>query len=711
MMQGHPKNKDAVLEEGRNCWRIRRASRAAFLIDSANYFEAFTEAAQRAQESIFIVGWDINSRTALLRGEKAPDDRSCELREFLNDLVRRRPTLHIYLLIWDFAMIYALDRELLPVMRFGRTHERLRFQLDDEHPAGGSHHQKIVVVDDAMAFVGGIDLTRGRWDTREHAKDNPLRVDADGRAYPPRHDIQMAVDGEAAASLGDLARQRWHRATGETLKAVSPSGDPWPDDLTPDMTDVDIAIARTRPAYNGQSEIREVEALYLDATSHAQRLIYIENQYLTSPRIATALAAQLEKEKGPEIVVVLPAQTAGWLEESTMGLLRSRRLKELRAADMHGRLRVYYPTGPGLGSRGIYVHAKVLIVDDRFVRIGSANLNNRSMGLDSECDLAIESRAQRDAETAIARFRNCLIAEHLGLPPDEIEKSVGEERSLLAVLDNASRGERRLEPLDGDVPEWLDQTLPDTSLLDPEKPVEPEKLIRELALDLNGESSERPLYSRAGVIVTVMLLLGLAAAWRWTPLNEWLDVQAVFAWIESFKETPLAGGVVVATYVVGSLVLLPVTILIVATAFTFGPVLGFAYALSGCLAGAAVNYLVGRVLGRSALQPERHAWLERWSHRVAQQGVIAIAAVRLLPIAPFTVVNMAAGASHIRFRDFIVGTAFGMAPGILALTLVEQQVEHAVRSPSFQNFALLGAMSVLLLAALFAVHRWIKSRA
>ena len=96
-----------------------------------------------------------------------------------------------------------------------KTHSRVRFYMDDKHPVGASQHQKIVVVDDAVAFSGGLDLRKWRWDTPEHHIDDQRRVDPDGKPYPPFHDVQMVVDGAAAAALGQLARERWQRATGE----------------------------------------------------------------------------------------------------------------------------------------------------------------------------------------------------------------------------------------------------------------------------------------------------------------------------------------------------------------------------------------------------------------------------------------------------------------------------------------------------------------
>lgn len=270
------------------------------------------------------------------------DNLPQELGSFLNAVVSGRRSLHAHILDWDFAMIFALNREILPVFKLGwRTHRRLHFRLDGHHAVGACHHQKIVVVDDAIAFVGGIDLTKGCFDTTEHQVHDPRRIDPFGEAYSPVHDVQIAVDGAAAAALGDFVRERWYRATGRPIQPpAAHHADPWPPELVPDMESISVGIARTQGTYQGVEEVREVEALYQDALGAARRFIYMENQYLTSAVIGEVLAACLRKEEGPEIVIVQPRKCSGWLEESTMGVLRARLLKYLQGNDRFGRLRV-----------------------------------------------------------------------------------------------------------------------------------------------------------------------------------------------------------------------------------------------------------------------------------------------------------------------------------------------------------------------------------
>ena len=173
--------------------------------------------------------------------------------------------------------------------------------------AGASHHHKIAVIDDALAFCGGIDMTADRWDTREHRDGDEHRErPTTRRRYEPWHDATMAVDGAVAAALGELARERWRAAGGEPIQPPDCDSDPWPDELDADLRDVDIAIARTRGEYDARSAIREIEALYVDMIRSAKRFVYAENQYFASRVIAEAIAKRLQEPDPPEFVIVNP---------------------------------------------------------------------------------------------------------------------------------------------------------------------------------------------------------------------------------------------------------------------------------------------------------------------------------------------------------------------------------------------------------------------
>ncbi len=655
--------RSALLRPGDTCWRVADASRVAVLADAAVYFEAFVHAVLRAREQVIIVGWDIQSRARLM--PEMPDGLPNELGPFLDAVVRRNRRLRVYLLDWDFSLVFAMERELLPAIRLGwRTHRRVTFCLDGEHPLGACHHQKLVVVDDAVAFLGGLDLTTSRWDTSAHLPDDPLRVLPDGAAYPPFHDVQVAVSGTVAADLGRLARTRWRHATGRQLRPPRPGADPWPP-LRPDFERVPVGIARTEPAYDGRKEVREVEALYRDSIAAARERIYIENQYLTSSVVRDALAARLAEADGPEIVMVLPRCCSGWLEERTMGVMRGRLLRHLKDADVHGRLRVYRPQLPG--DAALNIHSKVMIVDDVLLRVASSNLSNRSMGLDTECDFALEANGDPAVARGIARVRDRLLGEQLGVPPERVAEAFSATGSLIAAVERLQGGPRTLVPLEDEPPGWLDQALPETPLVDLERPVAHGRFLADV---LPPELREPALRSVLGGVATLLLLVLAAALWTWGGVPDWLSPTRLAEWAAPLRNDGFAPFVTMGAYVIGSAVMLPVTLLIMATVLLFGPWLGMLYALLGACAAAAVTWLVGRSLWRDTIRRIAGRHVDRVSRRLGRHGVLSMAVVRLVPVAPFTIVNLVAGALHVRLDHFLAGTILGMAPGIVALALL-----------------------------------------
>jgi uncharacterized membrane protein YdjX (TVP38/TMEM64 family)/phosphatidylserine/phosphatidylglycerophosphate/cardiolipin synthase-like enzyme len=698
----------AVLRPGHNCWRIDAAHRVAVLVDGDAYFRALRHAIAAARRSVTIVGWDIDSRMRLVP-DGAGDGLPEPLGEFLHAVVARRPGLDAWVLGWDFSMLYALEREWLPVVKLDwRTHRRLRFRLDASHPLGASHHQKVVVVDDAVAFVGGFDLAGSRWDRSAHRTDEPLRVDCAGKAYPPFHDVQAMVDGPAAAALGALARERWRRATGQQPSPHEPvpgaRDAAWPPWVVPDLTDVPVALARTEPAFDGRPAVHEVLALHRDAIASARRDLYFENQYLTADAIAAALAERLAAEDGPQVALVSRRSESGWLEEATMGALRGRFHARLRAADGHGRYGLYCPQVPGLGEDCVNVHSKLFVVDDALLSIGSANLANRSMLLDTECAIAIESRGEPRIAAAIAAVRDRLLAEHLALEPATVGATVA-RRGVVGAIELLRGGGRTLAPLEPVLDERAALLAPQ-ALVDPERPIEPERLVRQLMPEEAGRPTSRRLVMLGGAAAALGLL---AIAWRWTPLSQYLDPATLAAILQRLAEGPLTPVAVIGGYVVAGLLVVPVTLLIGATGFVFGPVLGGLYAITGSLASALVTYLIGRRLGRDTVRRLAGRRMNRLSRRIARRGVLAVTLLRLMPVAPFSLVNLIAGASHIRLRDFLLGSAIGMAPGILLTVVFVHHLAEAIRDPRPATVAVLALVVAALVGLSFAIRRVLAS--
>jgi len=694
-----------LFSPGENCWRRQVAARSAFLVDADAYFRALHDALGRATRQVLILAWDVDSRVELVRGRAARGVGATAFEARLHEVLEARPDLHVYLLDWDFSVVYLPEREWMPVFRLPWAHhQRLAFELDGQLPTGASHHQKVVVIDDAVAFCGGIDITRARWDTSEHKARHPDRVLPDGAAYGPFHDVQALVAGAPAKALGELARDRWLRATGCELAPPPESNweERWPADVEDFDEDVPVTISRTVGPYGEFQGAREIEQGYLDQVRAARRYLYIENQYLTARVIVDALCERLAEEEGPDIVLVVPREASGWLEESTMGEGRDRSAARLREADAHGRLRILCPMTGGRDDRFVNVHAKLMISDDRWVRVGSANLSNRSMALDTECDLVFDG----DGGDLARRFLARLLGEHTGAGTRAALEAFDEADGLAAAVDGLGGESRRLEALPEREPDAF--LTPALEVADPERPLEPQVFSR-----LMGSADEpAPVRGRPWKIVlgAIVFLAALGLAWKTTPLAQWLSPESLAGWRAQVAEWPWAVPAAVAAFPIASLAVAPVTLLIALTGVLFGPLEGIAISLVGIALAAALNYAIGALLGRRFVRRVAGPRVNRVSRRLARQGVLAMATLRLVPVAPFTVVNIVAGASHISFRDYMLGTLLGMGPGAAALAWFTGSAGSLVAGPEIEEISLYLLGLGVLIGAFVALRMWLGRR-
>jgi phosphatidylserine/phosphatidylglycerophosphate/cardiolipin synthase-like enzyme/uncharacterized membrane protein YdjX (TVP38/TMEM64 family) len=688
---------------------VADARRLAFLVDVDDYFSALRHAVLAARRSVLIIGWDVDSRVRLAADPAPPDGYPPALLDFLNAVLPERPELHVHVLGWDFSMIYAFEREMLPSYKFGwRGHRRLHFALDAVHPPVASHHQKVVVVDDRVAFAGGVDLTIRRWDTSQHLARDPRRADPHGESYAPVHDLQMAVEGDAAAALGALARDRWRIATGKTLAAPFPPGasdgsSPWPPDLPPDLGQVPVGIARTAARGSEGGPVGEIARLTLEAIAAARRCIFIENQYLTSAAVGEALAERLAAPAGPEVVMVLPALESGWLEQSSMGILRARLLARLRQADHQCRLHVYHPVVPDLGSGCVNVHSKLLVIDDRLLKLGSANLSNRSMGLDTECDLVLEAHGSGEVHLAeaISRFRSRLLAEHLGVSPALVEERVAARGSVAAAVESLRGGERTLVPLIEAEEPLVNLALLDGLVCDPEQPIAADNLIGEFVPEEARSPAQRAL---RGLAAALLALMAVAALWLLSPVARWLGLEEIAPGVAWLRHHGLL--YVLAAFLVGALLLVPGTLLIGATVLIYSWPLGVLYAFVASLLTAASTYALGWVLSPATVQ-RRFGPQTMWLRGQLRRGrVVPLALARLVPVGNFSVMGLVAGSLRVRFSRFMLGTMVGLLPGILALALMFDSVARALREPGVGTLALL----VVVISAVGGALFWLARR-
>jgi phosphatidylserine/phosphatidylglycerophosphate/cardiolipin synthase-like enzyme len=337
------------------------------LVDGAEAFSSIAGAIESARSFVHVTGWHVAPHFELVRGE-----RLAVLGELLAEAAER---LEVRVLVWAGAPVpvfHPTRREVRETVETLTRRTRIRCEADPrEHPFH-CHHEKTVVVDGVTAFVSGIDITDfggDRYDTSDHPARRRLGW----------HDVGTRLRGPAVADVHDHFALRWHELTGEQLERV-------PEPPAAGGHTVQVVRTISDGMYDSvpKGEFRILES-YVRAIRSAQRFIYLENQFLWAPEIVRLLAQKLRRPPSDEfrIVIVVPARANNG-QDDTMG-----QLSVLAAAD-NGAERLLATTIRSLtGQRDdrLYVHAKVGIVDDRWLTVGSANLNAHSLLNDTEMNV------------------------------------------------------------------------------------------------------------------------------------------------------------------------------------------------------------------------------------------------------------------------------------------------------------------------------------
>jgi phosphatidylserine/phosphatidylglycerophosphate/cardiolipin synthase-like enzyme len=490
----------SLLRPGATCWRVEQADRLALFIDNDEAFDALKTILLSAKKSIWILAWVFDPLTRL-DPDRVRKSRDPQHVDRIGLLLRRQaalnPGLDVRILVWDMPFPIAASQLFGPHRgQVFFTGSRVKYQLDNSLPASACHHQKVVVVDGSVALVSGGDIGIDRWDTTQHLDDDPRRRLPTGHRYPARHEVATLVDGKAAEALGDLFIARWTRSTGEVLERSEKAEEtPWPDYLTPDLRNVPVGICRTQPAWKGDPEINETMLMHLASIKSAKRLVYLENQYLTSPIIVEALAERLAEPDGPEVVTVGPAHSPSYFDQMTMDSARTSAINRLREIDVHGRFSAFSARTPK--GAAIIVHSKVAIMDDRMLRLGSANLNNRSIGLDTECDIAFEG-TDETSRAAVRAFLGRLIGHFIDQETEHVLETydrLGGLAATINALDRKGGAPRRLAPVPIKALTGVQQFIADWSLGDAISPTDawrPWGRRKRLKCELNRLMMEDP---------------------------------------------------------------------------------------------------------------------------------------------------------------------------------------------------------------------------
>ncbi|MBI1407763.1 MAG: phospholipase [Caulobacter sp.] len=464
---------DPLLVPGDTCWRIDRADQAAFLVDGADYFAAVRSAILAARSSIWLLAWVFDPLTRLTpdRIDRSGDPQNPDrLGLMLRRMAALHPALDVRILAWDMPPMIAMTQGFpgLRAQQYFRN-SPVRFRVDHSLPMSACHHQKMLIIDGRLAFISGGDLGADRWDTCDHVDHDPHRRLPTGKRYPARHDVALMTEGPLARTCGELFVERWRRSGGGKLAVPEAAEESiWPEDFAPDLQNVDVGLARTEPKWKDQIGANEGLRLHLKAIRTARRTIFLENQYLASPVIVEALCRRLEEPDGPEVIAIGPTASPSFFDRMTMDSARAMAINRLEKSDFHDRFRAF--TARTASDAPIIVHSKVSIFDDRLLRIGSANLNNRSGGLDTELDAAIEAGDDAETRRTIAAFRTLLIGHYFGRGLAETREAIRETGSVAGAIDALDGHPRRLLPVDRTPLDPLSRFVASWSLGDPLAP-------------------------------------------------------------------------------------------------------------------------------------------------------------------------------------------------------------------------------------------------
>lgn len=500
-------------------WQVERADQIELLVDAQIYYASFYRAALEAKRHIYLAGWQFDSLARLLRpAPNEPLAHPVELLPFLDHLCERTPGLEVFILAWDYSLFYALEREWLQRLKFEfQSHPRVHFEFSNHPGMGGCLHQKYVLIDQRLAFVGGLDICDSRWDTRAHRANDPARLDVHGNPYKAFHDLQIALRGPVVKALGRLFRESWERARDEALSApdstpslLGPSAHPHPELAPADtagasvpaaedpldlrrisagrglpLSATRVGLSRTDMISASAAAAFQVQALFERAILGAERWIYIETQYFTSRAIAEVLCRRFaDPERGKlDVILVMPDGADTPKEDLVLGTRqRAVRHRVAREAERYGHrfrlLKSLQDPASGAAHRpATFIHSKLLIVDDELLSIGSANLTNRSMSLDTELNVTCATALEQPEVAArlraqIAAIRADLLAEHAGCADSDRFLS-GE--SLLAEIDRAC-GEASCKLRCQEIPEPESSNDLLSALFDPARPLDWESL-------------------------------------------------------------------------------------------------------------------------------------------------------------------------------------------------------------------------------------------
>ena len=417
----------------------------------------------------------------------------------------------------------------------------------------------------------------------------------------------------------------------------------------------------------------------------AREFIYIENQYFSSDEVTDALISRLRSKNGPEIIILMSRELPDAVGRLTMGINASMHIAKLKEADTFGRLGFFNPLSPDDPETAVKVHSKMMIVDSCRVTLGSGNINQRSFSFDHELNILVDAE-KSDNPVCVRVLEANILARHCGLSTKEWRETLKRHnRSRLAAIrercteyDGLEEGRDFVPP--GTVPDEL------TDYFDMEKPPRPESALREITTEYPRRIISRT-WRIAGLLLLIVCLLGGVFYLARTDI----EVERLLNAVEELKdERPvLAGLTTIASFWLGMSVLISISMLTVAFAALHGPWWGILYAIVGALSGGAAYYVLGLLLHNNR-RLDRYAVIRRAKEqfgKIRPYGTWAVAISRIIPSAPYLVVNLVTGMMGFRPMQFLAGSLIGLLPGIIAFSVFGDTIRRVFTDPGPANIA------------------------
>lgn len=626
------------------------------------YFEDLKRSMLAAKRSVLICGWSLNLDTVM-------DEEGTTFKNLVFSLPEN---VSIKILIWDYIIFYVGDRDpFLPLKMAFQNKKNVEFQRFDFHPIMSSMHSKMVVVDEEVLYLGGIDIDLERRDGQYNLTKDPARRLRDGKTYQPFRDYVLKFNGPAGKRFASFFNELWNSQRDQKSELSGP---------LKGSKDDNVFFARTVPKFKDNPKDYSSYYLHKWLILKARKYIYIENQYLTSESIVRLLIKRLSEPEGPEVVLVVSYGKMPVLEKISMGALLTESARKLFDNDPHGRLKIY-ALFSGKGGQFVKVHSKCLLVDDEYLKIGSSNINDRSMRFDYELDVLVRGEAA-------ARNKKKIFSTLLTDGKDELVFEPG----LGATFEKARVRWGKLV----EVRDILHERSPFVEYKD-YLPLDKKQMtfFEKTGQILLEKSALRRINYKllAGALALVLILTGALvvepgeAKERLDQFIVWLEVQNGFGLMAMF----FAG------YLLLGAMFFPLNVYIFLCGAYFDTFDAFALAVSGATASASLSYAIGAWFKTEIHAESRIKKLNQLRRLLKKNSLKTIVFLRMVPIAPFPLVNLICGKFGVGFPRYFLGTLLGVAPGSFVLIFMEKRLFDLIQSPEVFDFvllALLGALGV-----------------